>query len=44
MAVSVGVVYANRPEYRGEVDEELSARAGLRFKLDRQGNGSQSGG
>ena len=44
MAVSVGVVYANRPEFRGEVDEELSARAGLRFKLDRQDKGSQTGG
>ncbi len=44
MAVSVGVVYANRPEYRGEVDEELSARAGLRFNLDRKDGSSQTGG
>ncbi len=29
------LVYANKPEYLGEVDEELSARVGLRFKLDK---------
>lgn len=30
---SIGAVYANRPEYRGEVDEEISARAGIKWKL-----------
>ena len=34
-SLSVGAVYANRPEYRGEVDEELSALLGLKYKLDR---------
>lgn len=33
-SLSVGFVYANRPEFRGDVDEELSARAGLRFSLE----------
>ena len=33
MSVAAGVVYANRPEYLGQVDEELSARAGLKLKL-----------
>ncbi len=33
LSFSAGLVYANRPEYRGEVDEELSARAGLKFAL-----------
>jgi hypothetical protein len=34
MAASVTLVYSDKPEYRGLVDEELSARAGLRFKID----------
>lgn len=34
MSASVTLVYADKPEYRGEVDEELSARVGLRFKVD----------
>ncbi len=29
---SVSAVYANRSEYRGEVDEEVSARFGLKWK------------
>lgn len=36
MALSLSVVYADEPEYRGEVDEEFSARAGLRYKIDRK--------
>jgi hypothetical protein len=35
----LGVVYSNRPEYRGEVDEELSARLGINFKVDRKEQG-----
>ncbi len=31
---SFSVVYANKPEYLGEVDEELSARVGLKFKIN----------
>jgi len=31
--LSIGAVYATRPEYRGEVDKELSARAGLLYKF-----------
>lgn len=38
MVLSLGVVYANKPEFRGDVDKELSARAGLSYKLDRQEN------
>jgi len=34
--LSLSIVYANRPEYRGEVDEEFSARAGLKFKIDKK--------
>jgi len=30
----VALVYASRPEYRGEVDEELSLRAGLKWSID----------
>ena len=30
----VSVVYANRPEYRGDVDKELSLRAGLKWSVD----------
>ncbi|MEE8526068.1 MAG: hypothetical protein V3T72_19190, partial [Thermoanaerobaculia bacterium] len=33
MSLAIGVVYASRPEYRGEVDEELSARAGIKISL-----------
>jgi hypothetical protein len=31
--LSIGAVYATKPEYRGEVDKELSARAGLLYKF-----------
>lgn len=31
--LSFGTVYATRPEFRGDVDEELSARAGILYKL-----------
>jgi hypothetical protein len=34
--VSLSVVYASEPEYRGEVDEELSARAGIKVKIDKK--------
>ncbi len=30
----VGVVWASKPEFRGEVDAELSVRAGFTFKID----------
>ncbi len=36
ISVAISLVYANRPEYRGDVDEEFSARAGLRFKVNRK--------
>jgi hypothetical protein len=31
--LSVGGVYATRPEFRGDVDEEISARTGILYKL-----------
>ena len=31
--LSIGAVYATKPEYRGAVDKELSARAGLLYKF-----------
>jgi len=31
--LSFGAVYASKPEYRGSVDEEISARLGLVYKL-----------
>jgi hypothetical protein len=31
--LSLGAVYATKPEFRGDVDEELSARAGIVYKL-----------
>lgn len=34
LSAGITVVYANRPEFRGEVDEELSARLGLKFSSD----------
>ena len=34
MSAAFSVVYANKPEYLGEVDEELGARVGLRYKID----------
>jgi len=33
---SVSLVWANKPEFRGEVDEELSALAGLKLSFDRK--------
>lgn len=33
MFLSIGAVYATRPEYRGEVDKEFNARAGLLYKF-----------
>lgn len=34
VAASIGLVYANKPEFRGNVDEELSAKLGLNYKLE----------
>jgi hypothetical protein len=31
--LSFGVVYANKPEFRGEVDKQISARLGINYKL-----------
>jgi hypothetical protein len=36
MVFSLGAVYANKPEFRGDVNKELSAHAGLSYKIDRQ--------
>lgn len=33
-AAIVSLVWANKPEYLGEVDEELSARVGLKLRVD----------
>lgn len=35
VSLSIGAIYASKPEYRDEVDHELSARFGLRFKVDK---------
>lgn len=34
LSAGLTVVYASRPEFRGEVDKELSARLGLKFTAD----------
>jgi hypothetical protein len=34
--LSLGAVYATKPEFRGEVDSELTARAGFTYKLLRE--------
>ena len=34
LSAGVTLVYSNQPEYRGDVDEELSARLGLKFSTD----------
>lgn len=39
-AATLSVVYANKPELLGEVDEELSARVGLKFSLDKEKDSS----
>jgi hypothetical protein len=31
--LSFGVVYANKPEFRGDVDKEISARLGINYRL-----------
>lgn len=36
-AFTLGLVYANRPEFRGDVDKEVSARFGLNYRLLRKG-------
>lgn len=33
-SAEISVVWANKPEYRGDVDEEWSTTAGLRYKLN----------
>jgi hypothetical protein len=30
--VALSLVYATKPEFRGEVDEEISARLGFNYK------------
>ena len=35
LSLEVSFIWANKPQYRGEVDEELGARAGLRYKFNR---------
>lgn len=35
-AFTLGLIYANKPEFLGEVDQELGARFGLKFKLDKK--------
>lgn len=34
--LALSVVWANKPKYRGEVDHEWSARAGLKVKIDKR--------
>jgi hypothetical protein len=34
--LTIGVVWANKPEFRGDVDREVSARAGITYKLARK--------
>jgi len=41
-SLAVSLVYANKPEFRGMVDKELSARAGLKFEVDRGTNKKQN--
>ncbi|HEV7671097.1 MAG TPA: hypothetical protein VGS22_21475 [Thermoanaerobaculia bacterium] len=36
MDFAITAVWANKPEYRGDVDKEWGARAGLRYKVDRK--------
>jgi hypothetical protein len=36
VATTLSAVWANKPQYRGEVDEELGARFGLKYKIDRK--------
>jgi hypothetical protein len=36
LSAVLGAVWASKPELRGEVDEELSARAGITWSLDRK--------
>jgi hypothetical protein len=31
--LSLGAVYATKPEFRGDVDEEIGARAGFLYKI-----------
>jgi len=33
LALSLGLVWANRPEFRGDVDQDLTAKLGLNYKL-----------
>ena len=35
ISASFSVLWANKPEYLGEVDEDLGARLGLKYKIDR---------
>jgi len=35
--LSIGAVYASKPQYRGDVDKELNARAGLLYKFGGSG-------
>ena len=33
--LEIGFAWANKPEFRGEVDHEVSAKAGISYKLAR---------
>lgn len=35
LVLSTGLVYANEPEFRGDVEQEFSAQFGLKYKLDK---------
>jgi hypothetical protein len=35
-SASFSIIYANRPEFLGEVDKGLSARVGLKYKIDKK--------
>lgn len=38
LTLSASLVWANKPEFRGDVDEELSANIGFNYKLAGRSN------